>query len=125
MSQEEKIKQIQAEGKKLFAPAKIVARKLGDCYPKKHGANYVLTFTHRAKPIAVSWDSYAPNLSVYYDDNKVLCFHLGDITHFIKGAWVKPLLKLAAPLLAQEKAEKREEQKQRKRERIARWGLTN
>jgi hypothetical protein len=109
------------QGRELFNPAKFLALKKGKRYPKKHGA--VMVYTDSV--LEVRYDTYAPNLSVSVNGQRVLVFHLGSITRFIHGPWVEHLTTLAEPILEAEKQRKIEEAKKREAEYLAQWGITD
>lgn len=119
MNIEEQIQQLAEEGNTLFRPAKLVALKLGKRYPKKHGANMI----YQDAVIRVSYDTYVPNLSVYNNGKRVLSFHIGKIDSYINGPWVVHLRELAHPLVIAEEAEQIAEEKEKERQRLAKWGL--
>lgn len=107
------------QGHKLYPSARILALEKGKRYPKKHGA--VMVYTDSV--LEVRYDTYAPNLSVSVNGQRVLEFHLGTIERFIPEAWVSHLKDLAEPILAAEKQRKIDEAKKREAEYLARFGV--
>ena len=116
---EQKIKERQKEGRALFHPSKLIACKLGKTYPKNHGAIQ----KYEDAIITISYDTYAPNLSVYCNNESVLNFHLGTLMLYRPSNWVKHLKELAEPLLIAEQANKRVEEQERERKRLYNWGF--
>lgn len=118
---EAKINQLKKEAEGLYKYAKILARKRGGRYPKKHGANWF----YNDGWLRIRWDDYHPNLSVHAYEEWVMNFTSGKCNRFRRGNWIKHLIEKAAPLLAVEQADKEKLERMKEYQRLENWGLEN
>ena len=121
---EEQIAIRKAEGRRLFYPAKMLAIRLGEERPKKHGSIMVFKAGIGKEFFEIHYDTYAPNLSIYNcEGDYVLNFSLGNITCYKPGVWQEYMLSFAKPILKNIEDEKRMEKEQKARQRLEAWGL--
>ncbi len=86
----EVIKLVKQKAEKLLIAhkARTIARYLGTVKPKKHGSWWL----YDDKRIAIEYDDYGNNLSIYYEGAHVLCVHIGELTKAIlQETWIKHL----------------------------------
>lgn len=102
---EERIEELRedARNKNIYREASLIADKLGKVSPKKHGAYHNFS----EGDLTISWDDYAPNLSITWMEQRVFTVHLGTIIAYrpdVEG-WIEQLecryLKVV-PLFAQD-----------------------
>jgi len=67
-----------AENRDVYGRAREIARRLGVCQPKKHGAFWRFDDGQ----LSIVWDDYAPNLWVRWNGKLVFDVHLGDVTRY-------------------------------------------
>jgi len=87
---------------KLFDRCSLIAWELGAIMPKKHGNYHVF----KDDSLEIIYDDYAPNLEVFYKDQKVLFVHLGSLELFRPGKWLQKILELAKPLEEQKELDR-------------------
>lgn len=78
--------------------ARLVAVELGAEFPKSHGSWWVFPPIQEFPPrvsdheFLIAYDDYGNNLEVFYGGRKVLDVHLGDITLYVPGPWIRELI---------------------------------
>lgn len=112
-----------AERAHVYEKARDVAIKLGEIESKKHGAYH--NFTH--EKLSISYDDFAPNLTIKWDAVVVFNVHLGGIVAFRPDIenWMKILqivYDTVVPILAEEG---RLRQMSWRKELFEKWGITS
>jgi hypothetical protein len=110
-----------ARNRNIYGKARLVANLLGSYSPKKHGGYY----RYRNGPLSITWDTYAPNLWVWFNGVEVFTVHLGDVTRYrpdIDG-WIQLLEEAYKQAKAERERREAEEFSKRLAELKERWGL--
>lgn len=124
LSVEERIKHLRKEAsdRSIYGKAKAVARHLGSVQPKKHGAYHV----YRENKLIISWDDYAPNLSIAWNDQNVFRVHLGTVMSYRPDVedWLERLETVYENDVAPDlETQRRNREHREARELYDKWGI--
>lgn len=119
----EMVKQLikQADEKKIFLKAQLVALEMGTSQNMRHGTHYRFS----DPPFSLWYDAYGSNLNILWEEKTVFSVQLGDKMWSYKpsaGPWEEALEKLyiQANEIAKIKSEARNNSDQEERNRM--WG---
>ena len=120
MAFERIVEQRKIKGKSRFEKAKLVAIELGSVVVKEYGAYHI----YEDSNLYVSYDDYAENMSIRWNNEPVLTCQVSEIIGFIPGEWEQCLEKLYEPIyLEREKILKANEERLLSA-MLAKWGIS-
>lgn len=111
-----------AHGRNIARACKLIARKVGYSYRKKHGANWI----YQDIILEIVYDDYGSNIAVTLNDGKyVLSTQTGNLNHFnpYPIEWCKHVMALFKPLYAAEIAEQELQEREERLEHLRKWGF--